>query len=64
MSQPHRRFCSTSLTKTLVATKNIVMTRAAKLTPTQRAQVRSLMVDSGWTRSQAVAWVLAFGAVS
>lgn len=33
---------------------------AAKLTREQRAKVRSLMEDEGWSRAEAVAWVLRF----
>lgn len=32
-----------------------------KLTKKQRAKVRSLMEDEGWSRAEAVAWVLRFG---
>lgn len=31
-----------------------------KLTREQRAKVRSLMEDEGWSRAEAVAWVLQF----
>jgi hypothetical protein len=36
-------------------------TKAPKLTKVQRAAVKSLIEDSGYTRAEAVAWVLAFG---
>lgn len=32
-----------------------------QLTREQRAKVRSLMEDEGWSRAEAVAWVLRFG---
>jgi hypothetical protein len=32
--------------------------KPVKLTPAQAAEVRSLMVDEGYTRAEAVAWVL------
>lgn len=36
--------------------------KAARLTPAQSAEVRSLIDDSGYTRAEAVAWVRAFPA--
>jgi hypothetical protein len=37
--------------------------KPAKLTKEQAAEVRSLMVDEGYTRAEAVAWVLNMPAV-
>ncbi len=39
-------------------------TTKPKLTVEQRKRVRELMVDGGYTRAEAVAWVLAFGVTS
>ena len=36
---------------------------APKLTAKQRAEVKSLIEDSGWTRAEAVAWVTEMSAV-
>lgn len=36
------------------------MSAAVRLTREQRAKVRSLMEDEGWSRAEAVAWVLRF----
>lgn len=38
--------------------------KRARLTKEQAREVRSLIEDSGYTRAEAVAWVLAFGAES
>jgi hypothetical protein len=38
-----------------------VVTVRGKLTAEQRKRVRELMQDEGYTRTEAVAWVLTFG---
>ncbi len=38
--------------------------RTTRLTASQRREVRSLQEDSGYSRAEAVAWVLAFGGES
>ena len=36
------------------------MSPRPKLTPAQRAKVRSLVEDEGWSRAEAVAWATTF----
>jgi hypothetical protein len=52
---------TTSKVTTLDAIAAVRANNRAKLTPVQRVAVKSLVVDEGYTRAEAVAWVLAFG---